>query len=115
MTKSRINPSELRRIAVLFVAIACLSVCAWLTVRFEQTANVKMLAAATGRIGLIFGALWLAWPTLRRPANWLPPGFAMLGVLFLGVLAVQPRSVLVLAPLLVGLLTLASIVRKFRK
>ena len=83
--------------------------------QLEQTANVKAIAAACGRIGLILGSLWLAWPTLRRPASWLPPGFAMLGVVVLGIVATQPRTILVMAPAFMGLLMIASLMRAFRK
>jgi hypothetical protein len=71
-------------------------------------------SAAMGRIGLVLGALWLAWPSLSRPAKWLPPGIAVACVLGLIVLAAQPRFVVFVLPA-IGLLTfVASIARSFR-
>lgn len=100
---------------MLALSVVLVSASIWMTYQLEQTGSIKALSAATGRIGLILGALWLAWPTLRRPASWLPPGFAMLGVLVMGIVATQPKTVFVIAPLFAGLLTLASILRAFRK
>lgn len=73
-----------------------------------------MVAAATGRIGLVLGALWMAWPSLLRPASWLPPGFAVLGVFVLAVLAAHPRLIVVLLPAFGGLLVFATVVRAMR-
>jgi hypothetical protein len=71
-------------------------------------------SAAMGRMGLVMGALWLAWPSLSRPARWLPPGIAVACVLGLIVLAAQPRFVVFVLPA-IGLLTfVASIARGFR-
>lgn len=109
--KSKQDP---RRSLVLVIAIVLIALWIWMTNRAEQTANVKAISAAAGRIGLVMGALWFAWPNLRRPASWLPPGFAMLGILMLGFIATQPRMIVVLAPAFVGLLTLASILKAFR-
>jgi hypothetical protein len=109
------GPTDYRRSLVLVLAIGLLSTSAWVLWRYENTGTVKMVGSATGRIGLVLAALWLAWPTLRKPASWLPPGFAVLGVLVLAIVAAQPRLILVLLPALGGLLVLASIVRAMRQ
>ena len=66
--KSKQDP---RRSLVLVIAVVLIALWIWMTNRAEQTANVKAISAA-GRIGLVMGALWFAWPNLRRPASWLP-------------------------------------------
>ncbi len=115
MAKQSKKPNDPRRAVVLGLAVVLLAVWGWMSYRVEPTGTTKAVSMAAGRIGLVLGALWLAWPSLRRPASWLPPGFAMLGVIVLGVLATQPRTVLVLAPAFAGLLTLATILKAFRK
>lgn len=115
MNASTGKSKDYRRLLVLILAIGLLSTCAWVSLRYENTGTVKVIAAATGRIGLVLGALWLAWPTLRTPARWLPPGFAVMGVCLLAILAAQPRLIVVLLPAFGGLLVLASIVRSMRR
>ena len=107
--------TDYRRSLVLVMAIGLLATSAWVLWRYENTGTVKMVGSATGRIGLVLGALWLAWPSLRKPASWLPPGFAVLGVLVLAILAAQPRLILVMVPAFGGLLVLASIFRAKRQ
>jgi hypothetical protein len=60
-------------------------------------------------------ALWLAWPSLRRPAKWLPPGLLAIVLVAVGACAVQPRLVFVLVPLVGGLITFAGFIRFFRR
>lgn len=115
MSKRPQRKTDPRRFIVLGLSLILVTTFLWMSSQLEQTANVKAIAAACGRIGLILGALWLAWPTLRRPAKWLPPGFAMLGVVLLGVIATQPRTILVMAPAFMALLAVASVIRAFRK
>lgn len=71
-------------------------------------------SAAMGRIGLVMGALWLAWPSLSRPARWLPPGIAVACVLGLIVLAAQPKLLVFVLPAIGVLTFLATIARGFR-
>ena len=106
---------DYRRSLVLVLSIALLSISGWVLWNYENTGTVKFVASASGRIGLVLAALWLAWPTLKRPASWLPPGFAVLGVLLLAILAAQPRTVVVMVPAFAALLALASFVRAMRQ
>lgn len=79
----------------------------------ESTSH--FLVSSLTRIGLVFGALWLAWDSLKRPARWLPPGLAVLGVLALVLVAAQPKLIFVILPL-VGVLTVfTSLLRVFRR
>lgn len=75
----------------------------------------RFAASAFGRIGLVMIALWLAWPSLRKPAAWLPPGVAVMGVVALAVLAAQPRLIVVAIPALGTLLAIATIVRAIKR
>jgi hypothetical protein len=109
------NSSDPRRVLVLIIAVGLLVVSGWVTWRYGQAGSAKFAAAATGRIGLVMGALWLAWPSLRRPARWLPPGFAVIGVITLGVLAAQPRLIIVAIPAFGALLALATVIRSFKR
>lgn len=96
-----VNPSEpvdVRRILIGVIAILLLLVCGVVTWKFGDDGSVRFVVAATGRVGLMMAALWLAWPSLKRPARWLPPGIAMAGVVGLAVVAARPSLVLVVLP-----------------
>ena len=112
------NPftNDSRRWLVLAIAVVLLAVWAIATFVFQKDGGAGSFAsAAAGRIGLVMGALWLAWPSLRRPASWLPPGIAVAGVGALVLLAAQPRLIVVAIPALGLLLAVATTVRVFKK
>jgi len=66
------------------------------------------------RLSLVLGALWLAWPSIRRPAQWLPPGIATIVLVAIGACAVQPRLAFALIPLAGSLIAFAGFARYFR-
>ena len=98
-------------LVIAIVLLATSAICWW---NFGDAGTSRFVTAATGRIGLVMGALWLAWSSLKRPAAWLPPGFAVGGVILIAVIAVQPRLMIVMIPAVGLLVTVASIARKFR-
>ncbi len=75
----------------------------------------SFLVSALTRIGLVFGAIWLAWDSLQRPARWLPPGLALIGTLSIILVAAQPKLIIAVLPLLGVATVLMSILRAFRK
>ncbi len=99
---------------MLILAIGLLLISGFATYGLSQVGATKFMAAACGRIGLVMGALWLAWPSLRRPASWLPPGVAVVGVGVLAVLAAQPRLIVVAIPMLGTLVVVGTIVRAMK-
>lgn len=107
--------SRLRRRLVLIIAIVLLSVSAGVSWWFGDDSTARFAASGTGRIGLVMAALWLAWPSLRRPAAWLPPGIAVGVVIALAVVAFQPRLIVVVVPAVGLLFTLAAAVRAMRR
>lgn len=106
--------SDIRRHLVLLVAVlmGCASLASWW---WGQGGSANFAAGATGRIGLVLGAIWLAWPSLKRPARWLPPGMAVLGVLLIAMLAAQPRLVAVAVPVFALLFAVATVVRSINR
>ena len=102
-----------RRLLVLSIAVILLFASALIS-WFGDPAWSTFVASSCGRMGIVLGALWLAWPSLRRPASWLPPGIAVACVISLLVLAARPRLVIVVVPLLISLATLATFIRGFR-
>lgn len=105
------TPPDHRRTLMLVMCVVLLSICGWVTWRWGDEGPARMVSAATGRIGLLLAALWLAWPSLRRPAAWLPPGIAMAGVIGLAVLAVRPTLILVVVPAIGTLAALTVFIR----
>ena len=109
------DPNDYHRPMILVCSILLLTCFGVLTWYDGQGGSYKMLANATGRVGLVLAALWIAWPTLQRPIRWLPPGIAVAGVIGIGVIAAQPRLVVVAVPALCTLLALATIVRSLKR
>lgn len=114
MGSSDAKPFDYRRTAVLLIAIAGIAIWCWLKFLQGPSGSAKFVAAASGRVGLVMLALWLAWSSLQRPARWLPPGFAMTLIVALGILAARPRLIVVAIPALGVLLVLATVVRTLK-
>jgi hypothetical protein len=112
-SKKPSEPIDFRRWMLLLIAVSlgggCIALWWW------GDTSSQLYAAAMGRISLVLGALWLAQPSLRRPAQWLPPGMAVGGVILLAVLAAQPRLFVVAIPIFFALLTVAAIARTFNR
>lgn len=100
---------------ILVCAIVLLTTYAVIVWYEGQRGGYKMLANATGRVGLVMAALWIAWPNLRRPINWLPPGIAVAGVIAIGVIAARPALAIVAIPAVGTLLALATVVRGLKR
>lgn len=96
---------------VISIAMIAGALAAW---QFGDESWSVFVTAALGRIGIVMGALWLAWPSLQRPASWLPPGIAVACVLALVVLAANPKLVVFVIPAIGALTVLATIVRATR-
>lgn len=108
-------PPAWRRPVVL--ALAVVLFCAGVAIRLstdEASGHGKFGSGSLIRLGVVFAALWLAWPSLRRPATWLPPGMAIVILGGIGVLAVQPRLLPAVLPAVGMLLSVSAAVRFFR-
>lgn len=108
------EPLDARRMMALLMSIGMLTLAllAWF---FLTGSTGKFMAAACGRIGLVMGALWLAWPSLKRPAKWLPASIPVIGVIALLVIAAQPRLIIPAIPIVGSLIALTAFARAFRK
>ena len=113
-------PATYRKRAVLLISITLLVVGGIVKWRGDalnwagDDSSRVFASAAMLRIGLVLGALWLAWDSLKRPARWLPAGAAMMGVVGLIVIAMQPKLAIVAIPALGVLISLAAVVRSLR-
>ena len=74
--------------------------------------TTEFAAASLFRVSIVLGCLWLAWPSLRRPAAWLPAGVAAACVVGLVVIAARPRLIVLVIPAL-GVMSLLATARKF--
>lgn len=107
-------PPDVRRIMALAMSITMLTV-ALLAWWFSTGSTGKFVAAACGRIGLVMGALWLAWPSLKRPAKWLPASAPVIGVVAVIVIAAQPRLIIPAIPIVGGLIAFSAFAKAFRR
>lgn len=73
------------------------------------------LANSLLRLGIVFTALWFAMPTISKPLHWLPPGIAAICLIIIGVVAVQPRMLFLVVPVLITIVSYAWIIRWFRR
>lgn len=107
---------DVRRLATLVVSVLMLltALATWWFYG-EQSGASKFVAAACGRIGLVLGALWLAWPQLKKPAKWLPASAPVIGIVALIVIAAQPRLLIPAIPIVGALITLSAFVKAFRR
>lgn len=105
--------ADVRRWLALALSILLLAASGilWL---ISSDSSGKFFSAACFRIGLVLGALWLAWPSLKRPAKWLPASAPVIGVVALIVIAAQPRLIIPAIPIVGGLITLSAFVSAFR-
>jgi len=74
----------------------------------------KVAPVGLARLAMVMAALWIAWPAVRKPALWLPPGALVLGLVALGVCVVQPRLAIALIPAASMLIAFSAILRFFR-
>lgn len=74
----------------------------------------KVAPIGLARLAMVMAALWIAWPAVRKPALWLPPGALMLGLIALGACVVQPRLAIALVPAASAVIAFAAILRFFR-
>lgn len=81
-----------------------------------QLSNSLWSVTAEGmiRFALALATLWIAWPTVRRPAMWFPPGIIAVALIALAACALQPRLAIALVPAMGTLLAFAGFVRFFR-
>ena len=106
-------PFESRRHLALVMSVLLLVAGLWLKFR-EGDSSLAFASASMLRIGLVIGMLWLAWPSLRRPTQWLAPGMAMIIVLTLVIIAANPRLALVAVPAAGTLISIGAVIRMFR-
>ena len=106
-------PRDFRRLLVFVFAVAFLA--GWVGLWwFGESKNSEVIAGGAGRIGLVLGALCLAWDSLRKPAQWLPSGMAFACVIALVVLAAQPRLIIAAVPAIAALIAISALVRASR-
>lgn len=95
------------------IALVLLAVGAWM--RFHKGDSAHTFGSMSFlRIGIVFGVLWLAWPSLRRPAQLLAPGLMLLVLLGILVVAAQPRLILAVGPVVGVLVAAGAILRTLR-
>lgn len=96
--------------------LAAVLLSAWAVFEFwlERAGGSRFTSAAAGRIGLVFAAICLAWPSLRRPLQWLPPGIPVLLIVGIAVVAARPRLIIAILPMLGLLWMLATLIRALK-
>jgi hypothetical protein len=75
---------------------------------------VRVAPIGLARLAMVMGALWIAWPAIRKPALWLPPGALFVALLSLAICVVQPRLAIALIPAATLVIAFAGFLRFFR-
>ncbi|QDS86981.1 hypothetical protein EC9_11560 [Rosistilla ulvae] len=104
---------DIQRVLILIVAVVLL---AWGGIG-ELTSDrlgQSVSNAALLRVGFVLFACWVAYPVVRRPAAWLPPGATAIGVILIGATFFNPKLLIVLIPLFGSLLAFGAFIRFFR-
>lgn len=101
-------------LTLLFALMAIVIRAVWGEAGENAGSIVKVAPIGLARLALVMGTLWIAWPVIRKPALWLPPGALLVGLLALGVCVVQPRLAIALVPAASAVIGLAAILRLFR-
>lgn len=113
MSADKTEPRDHRRTLVLVLSVALLS--GYLFGKtLEDKSDIHLICEMMGRVGLFLGALWLAWPSLRRPAQWVPPGIAMACLMGLVILAAQPKLRVLILPAIGAAIVAGVIVKALR-
>jgi hypothetical protein len=110
--------SDPMRVTILVFTVLCLlgaALIRWGVSHWHLSHSLWMVTAVgMVRLALVLGTLWMAWPSVRRPAMWFPPGIIAVAFAALGACVVQPRLAIALIPALGTLLAFAGFVRFFR-
>lgn len=108
-----------RQRLVLGLAIAAWLACAILTFSPPGSFGFQDVGRfATNsllRLAIVLTCLWLAWPSFHKPLSWLPAGTAMILLVGIGAVAVQPRILPLMIPALLGALSLVWVIRLARQ
>jgi len=101
-------------LTLLFALMAAVIKTFWGDADQASGSIVKVAPIGLARLAMVMAALWIAWPAVRKPALWLPPGALLLGLVALGVCVVQPRLAIALVPAASALIAFSAILRFFR-
>ena len=105
------------RRAVIGVMALVAAVTWWLTRGTgagEFASSGVATAAGAGRLALMSAALFVAYPTFRRPMRLVPPAALAGAMIAVGVACFRPRLLLPLLPVLVALAIWTWLTRKVR-
>ncbi len=99
--------SDMRRhvLGVLAVLLLVTAVYGWSTYGMKES-QANVLFSTCERIGLVFGAAWLAYPQLVRLGTRVSARFALMMVAIGLIILVRPRSVILLGPVMLVLAAL---------
>ena len=104
---------DIQRAVILVLAVGLLIWGAIGEIKSDQIGK-SVSNAAILRVGFVLFACWIAYPIVRRPMAWLPPGATAFAVIFIGATVFNPKLLIVLIPLFSALLAFGAFVRFFR-
>ena len=92
-------------LGILAVLLLVVAVYGWFTFGMKES-DASIFFNACERIGLVFGAAWLAYPQLVHVATRTSPRFMLLMIGIGLIILVRPRSVIILGPIMLVLAAL---------
>ena len=90
-----------------FITLALLLVAAGATFLPSTESSTVVFGAACFRLAILFGVMWLALPNMLSIAEKLPAWLIGTTLLAMGIMAVRPRTILFVGPLLLAIWVLA--------
>ena len=111
MNDFRRSDRDRRRWVLAGLAIGAATVAVGIWMVGDASATSSFAAASAFRISVVLTCLWMAWPSLKRPVDWLPAGVAGACLIGLMMIAARPR----LAFLVVSLVGLIGVITSARR
>jgi hypothetical protein len=93
-------------LGILSLILLAVSIAGWSTYGLDESEAKGFAFSSCLRIGLVFGASWLAFPQVVQMASRVSVPFAVLMSVIGMIIVIRPRTAIVFLPVMAGLAAL---------
>jgi hypothetical protein len=93
-------------LGVLSLLLMAVSIAGWSTYGLNESEASGFLFSSCLRLGLVFGAAWLAFPQVVQLSTRVSPTFAVLMSIIGMIIVIRPRTAILFLPVMAGLAAL---------